>query len=174
MGDFLIIPCLKCIKVAQKQAWRPLIYFAWMKSMYFREHVCRFSRKSHYLCILGVSHLKQDGQLSQRSVAINATTSFSPRKYWRTKLLNHEKLISQTLAYFSGAGRCPSDTEPTSLAKGNEVRLRRMHDRVCLFRDELKFVCLANRVIVWFSDWNISDTSSQAPWHKCTYISCNA
>ena len=25
--------------------------------MYFREYVCRFSRKSHYFCILGVSHL---------------------------------------------------------------------------------------------------------------------
>ena len=26
--------------------------------MYFREYVCRFSRKSYYFCILGVSHLK--------------------------------------------------------------------------------------------------------------------
>ena len=26
--------------------------------MYFREYVCRFSRKLHYFCILGVSHLK--------------------------------------------------------------------------------------------------------------------
>ena len=59
MGDFLIIPCLNCIKISQKQAWRPLIYFAWMKSMHFREYVCRFSRKSHYFCILGVSHLNQ-------------------------------------------------------------------------------------------------------------------
>ena len=59
MGDFLIIPCLNCIKITQKQAWRPLIYFAWMKSMYFREYVCRFSRKLHYFCILCVSHLKQ-------------------------------------------------------------------------------------------------------------------
>ena len=58
MGDFLIIPCLNCIKISQKQAWRPLIYFAWMKSMYFREYVCRFSRKSHYFCILGMSHLR--------------------------------------------------------------------------------------------------------------------
>ena len=57
MGDFLIIPCVNCIKITQKQAWRPLIYFAWMKSMYFREYVCRFSRKLHYFCILGVSHL---------------------------------------------------------------------------------------------------------------------
>ena len=57
MGDFLIIPCLNCIKITQKQAWRSLIYFAWMKSMYFREYVCRFSRKLHYFCILGVSHL---------------------------------------------------------------------------------------------------------------------
>ena len=66
MGDFLIILCLNCIKISQKQAWRPLIYFAWMKSMYFREYVCRFSRKLHYFCILGVSHLntlrpRQDG-----------------------------------------------------------------------------------------------------------------
>ena len=59
MGDFLIIPCLNCIKISQKQAWRSLIYFAWMKSMYFREYVCRFSRKSHYFCILGVSHLNK-------------------------------------------------------------------------------------------------------------------
>ena len=57
MGDFLIIPYLNCIKITQKQAWRSLIYLAWMKSMYFREYVCRFSRKSHYFCILGVSHL---------------------------------------------------------------------------------------------------------------------
>ena len=57
MGDFLIIPCLNCIEISQKQAWRPLIYFAWMKSMYFLEYVCRFSRKSHYFRILGVSHL---------------------------------------------------------------------------------------------------------------------
>ena len=57
MEDSLIIPCLNCIKITQKQAWRPLIYFAWMKSMYFREYVCRFSRKLHYFCILGVSHL---------------------------------------------------------------------------------------------------------------------
>ena len=28
-----------------------------MKSMYFMEYVCRFSRKLHYFCILGVSHL---------------------------------------------------------------------------------------------------------------------
>ena len=26
--------------------------------MYFREYVCRFSRKLHYFYILGVSHLK--------------------------------------------------------------------------------------------------------------------
>ena len=58
MGDFLIIPCLNCIKITQKQTWRSLIYFAWMKSMYFREYVCRFSRKLHYFCILCVSHLK--------------------------------------------------------------------------------------------------------------------
>ena len=57
MGDFLVIPCLNCIKITQKQAWRS-IYFAWMKSMYFREYVCRFSRKLHYFCILGVSHFK--------------------------------------------------------------------------------------------------------------------
>ena len=61
MGDFLIIPCLNCIKITQKQVWRPLIYFAWMKSMYFREYVCRFSRKLHYFCILGVSHLNSLG-----------------------------------------------------------------------------------------------------------------
>ena len=58
MEDFLIIPCLNCIKITQKQAWWSLIYFAWLKSMYFREYVCRFSRKLHYFCILGVSHLK--------------------------------------------------------------------------------------------------------------------
>ena len=58
MGDFLVIPCLNCIKITQKQAWQSLIYFAWMKSIYFREYICRFSRKSHYFCILGVSHLK--------------------------------------------------------------------------------------------------------------------
>ena len=60
MGDFLIIPSLNCIKITQKQAWRSLIYFSWMKSMYFREYVCRFSRKLHYFCILGVSHLKAE------------------------------------------------------------------------------------------------------------------
>ena len=59
MGDFLVIPCLNCIKITQKQAWRSLIYFAWMESMYFREYVCRFSRKLHYFCILGVSHLNR-------------------------------------------------------------------------------------------------------------------
>ena len=58
MGDF--IPCLNCIKITQKQAWWSLIYFAWMKSMYFREYVCGFSRQSHYFCILGVSHLKSN------------------------------------------------------------------------------------------------------------------
>ena len=57
MGDFLIIPSLNCIKITQKQAWRSLIYFAWTKYMYFREYVCRFSRKLHYFYILGVSHL---------------------------------------------------------------------------------------------------------------------
>ena len=58
MGDFPIILCLNFINISQKQAWRPLIYFAWMKSMYFREYVRRFSRKLQYFCILGVSHLK--------------------------------------------------------------------------------------------------------------------
>ena len=57
MGDFLIIQCLNCFKISQKQAWQPIIYFAWMTSMYFREYFCRFSRKSHYFYILGVSHL---------------------------------------------------------------------------------------------------------------------
>ena len=67
MGDFLIIPCLNCIKISQKQAWRPLIFFAWMKSMYFREYVWRFSRKSHYFCILGVSHLKEQNLCATRT-----------------------------------------------------------------------------------------------------------
>ena len=31
-----------------------------VKSMYFREYVCRFSRKLHYFCILGVSHLNTE------------------------------------------------------------------------------------------------------------------
>ena len=71
MGDFLIIPCLNCIKINQKQAWWSLIYFAWMKSMYFREYVCRFSRKLHYFCILGVSHLNGAVSIVLPSVAIN-------------------------------------------------------------------------------------------------------
>ena len=63
MGDFLFIQCLNCIKITQKQAWRSLIYFAWMKSMYFREYACTFSRKLHYFCNLGVSHLNPKWRL---------------------------------------------------------------------------------------------------------------
>ena len=79
MGDFLIIPCLNCIKITQKQAWRPLIYFAWMKSMYFREYVCRFSRKFHYFCILGVSHLKESSSVPGASFFSHGLTSVATR-----------------------------------------------------------------------------------------------
>ena len=78
MGDFLIIPCLNCIKISQKQAWPPLIYFAWAKSMYFREYVCRFSRKSHYFCILGVSHLNYIWLLEVWTWISN----YTPHKTW--------------------------------------------------------------------------------------------
>ena len=61
MGDFLIIPCLNCIKISQKQAWRPLIFFAWMKSI--REYVI-FKK---YFCILGVSHLKEQNLCATRT-----------------------------------------------------------------------------------------------------------
>ena len=58
MGDLLIISFLNCIKISPKQAWWPFINFAWVKPMYFRKYFSRFSRKSHYFCILDVSHLK--------------------------------------------------------------------------------------------------------------------
>ena len=45
------------VRISQKQAWWPLSYFRQMKSRYFREYFCSFSRKSHYFYILNVSHL---------------------------------------------------------------------------------------------------------------------
>ena len=89
MGDFLIIPCLNCIKITQKQAWGSLIHFAWKKSMYFREYVCRFSRKLHYFCILGVSHLKVFPwpQLAEwRSGSVSALPCERPGFTSRTRL----------------------------------------------------------------------------------------
>ena len=125
MGDFLIIPCLNCIKISQTQAWRPLIYFAWMKSMYFREYVCRFSRKSHYFCILGVSHLKSrdvngsctwmvDFQWSDPEINYFQWSNNSlfnhdyPRQLWKyitTKIYQYCFILNRSV---SSVLRCPS------------------------------------------------------------------
>ena len=57
------------------------IYFAWMKSMYFREYVCRFSRKLHYFCILGVSHLKEAHLYEKKFKIFFSSLGIKPLKY---------------------------------------------------------------------------------------------
>ena len=102
MGDFLIIPCLNCIKISQKQAWRPLIYFAWMKSMYFREYVCRFSRKSHYFCILGVSHLKPESDPPNTCTSGDKTPrTISPDRVKNAKIFCRDGTADKSVPCFA-------------------------------------------------------------------------
>ena len=71
-----------------------------MKSMYFREYVCKFSRKSHYFCILGVSHLNLN--------AIETTVSY----VWATMCESNVYILK----CFPGQIRSPFQT-PAPIVK---------------------------------------------------------
>ena len=122
MGDFLIIPCLNCIKITQKQAWRSLIYFAWMKSMYFREYVCRFSRKLHYFCILRVSHLNWIivGQWYHRSWIISKLSRDQPGTNAAMKVAASRECVHNATTL---AKLCETCCERVTLVKQNRDAL---------------------------------------------------